>query len=142
MNININLYLLIILFTTFLSCRQNPYAQGERIYEKYCLNCHMEDGQGFRLLYPPLAESDYLLQNFEKLPCIIRYGIISPTIVNDQRFDLPMLGIKELNEVEITNLINYINFRWEYQDTQIKISDVQESLNNCDPLKNQPGIAN
>jgi hypothetical protein len=91
----------------------------------------MADGKGFRLLYPPLADSDYLRQNFEELACIIRFGIQDTMIVNGQEYSLAMPGIKELNDIEITNVINYINFRWKYQEEEIQVNDVKSKLESC-----------
>ncbi|MFK7954070.1 MAG: cytochrome c, partial [Ekhidna sp.] len=49
-------------------------VQGAKIYTTYCANCHQQDGKGLASLYPPLAGSDYLLENLPRAACIIKNG--------------------------------------------------------------------
>ena len=60
---------------SFWSCSYEPYTQGKRLYQAFCSNCHMDNGEGLRSLYPPLANSDYLEKNHDQLACIIANGI-------------------------------------------------------------------
>lgn len=92
----------------------------------------MEDGKGFKKLYPPLASADYLFENQEKIACIIRYGQDDTIVVNGEIYNLPMLGIKELNDVEIVNIINYINTSWENNLPPVKLKTVSDQLLQCD----------
>ena len=34
---------------------------GEEIYNDFCAQCHLEDGEGVNGIYPPLANSDFLI---------------------------------------------------------------------------------
>lgn len=105
--------------------------QGAYLYERECSSCHMPDGSGLGALYPPLADSDYLRNNQGKLACIIKYGITDTLIVNGVQYELPMEGIKKLNEVEITNIINYINTAWNNQIAEQKLEDISLQLKKC-----------
>lgn len=128
----IKLFAVFISFLFFFSfCNSNPYSQGKRLYSLYCANCHMEDGKGFKMLYPPLAASDYLAENQDLIACIIRYGQQDTIIVNGEIYSLPMLGVKELNDVEITNIINYINTSWGNNLPPSKLETVSEQLAQC-----------
>ncbi len=105
--------------------------QGAYLYERECSSCHMPDGSGLGALYPPLANSDYLRENQGNLACIIKYGISDTMIVNGIQYDMPMEGIKKLNEVEITNIINYINTAWNNQIAEQKLEDISAQLKKC-----------
>ncbi len=98
-----------LIFFTVNSCSIfDQGSQGKNLYEFYCSSCHMQDGQGLKSLYPPVAQSDYLTENINSLACIIRYGINDTIQVNGRTYNNPMVGIPKLNDVEIANVINYI----------------------------------
>jgi mono/diheme cytochrome c family protein len=124
------LFLLIILF--IIACQGNRYKQGERLYQYYCMSCHMEDGEGLQRLIPPLNNSSFIPENRELLPCIIKYGIDRPIVVNEKQFREPMAGIKDLTETEITNILNYIFTNWDNEFPTIKLQEVMDALENCD----------
>ncbi len=120
-----------ILFVVF-ACQSNPYGEGKRIYTAYCASCHMEDGQGLKSLVPPLAKSDYLAQNQDKLACIINKGLNGSIIVNGKEYNQPMAGIPGLNSTKLTNVINYINHAWGNNAGYTKIQDVESALKACE----------
>ena len=72
----------------------------------------MPDGIGLKGLIPPLAGSDYLKKNYDKLPCVILLGIEGEIVVNGKTYNQPMAGIPELETMDIALLINYINHQW------------------------------
>ncbi len=124
------IYVIGLLIFFIVSCSPSR-NQGAYLYERDCSSCHMPDGSGLGELYPPLAGSDYLKNNQEKLACIIKYGISDTLTVNGVKYDLPMEGIKKLNEVEIANIINYINSAWNNQIPEQKLEDISFQLKKC-----------
>jgi len=116
------------------NCEYSPYSQGETLYKYYCANCHMEDGSGLKMLIPPLANADYLKNNQASIPCLLKNGIKGPILVNDKEYDTEMAGIPRLNDVQINNIINYINNAWgnDYGDSNVK--KVKEALEQCEAL--------
>ncbi len=113
------------------ACAGNTYVQGKRLYDIHCANCHMPDGNGLAALYPPLAGSDYLQAHQELLPCIIRHGLRDTITVKGKVYDQPMEGIKNLNEVEITNIINYINQAWGNALGETTLPQTKARLGQC-----------
>ncbi len=92
----------------------------------------MEEGQGLKGLYPPLAKSDYLVAHHDELACIIRHGLQDTIIVNGKTYEIPMLPISSLNEVQMTNVINYISHAWGNDAGYTRITDVKETLAGCE----------
>ncbi|MEM9920378.1 MAG: cytochrome c [Bacteroidota bacterium] len=115
----------------YFSCDINPYKQGEGLYLHYCASCHMEEGQGLKGLFPPIAGSDYLEANIDQLSCIIKNGLVGEIVVNGRTYDQPMLAIKDINDIEIANLINFINYKWRNVETYISPEDVRTQLEEC-----------
>ena len=113
-----------------LSCSPR-YSQGAVLYKNFCSNCHGIEGEGLRSLYPPLANSDYFINQQENLPCIIRYGLSDPIVVNGKLYKTPMAGIEDLNEIEINNLVNFINMKWGNKKTYNSLKDVKIKLDSC-----------
>ena len=91
----------------------------------------MDDGSGLRGLYPPLAGADYLAKNQDKIACIIRYGLTDSILVNNKIYSQEMPGVKDLNDVQITNIINYVNHAWGNQLNHVKVEDLRKKLRDC-----------
>ncbi len=121
----------LIMILSFVSCDYQPYKQGRNLYNFYCATCHMDDGSGLRGLYPPLAGADYLANHQENLACIIRYGLADTILVNQKMYNYAMPGVEELNDVQITNVINYINHAWGNDLQHVKVEDIKNALTGC-----------
>ncbi len=123
-----------IVIVSMTNCYETPYVQGERLYTKHCQNCHMEDGSGLESLIKPLNTSKYL--NSNDLVCVIRLGILD-TIRNESDF-LPkeMPAFKKINAVEMTNLVNYINYKWHSDFKESTLPEIDSTLKQCNTLTN------
>lgn len=120
----------LLLFLAGFGCQQNPYRQGERLYTMHCANCHMEDGKGLMSLYPPLdaVEFEHYVSEFS---CIIRQGLTDTLSIAQKEFVFPMPAIPELNNVEISNIYNYIKHRWHPHLPVKSAIQVQSELDTC-----------
>jgi mono/diheme cytochrome c family protein len=117
-------------FLLLAACNQQ-YPQGQRIYEAYCANCHMADGSGLGRVIPPLAGADYLSLQRQNVPCVIRYGSKGGLVVNGIAYKEPMPSARNLNEVELSNLINYINTAWNNDLPETSPVEVKAALEQC-----------
>lgn len=93
----------------------------------------MEDGSGLAGLIPPLAGADYLTLFPDLLPCIVVNGLDGPIDVNGQTYNQPMPGIAGLNDVEIANILNYIQHRWGDAALYYAPADIRKRLEDCAP---------
>lgn len=121
----------LFVMVAWCSCDYDPYSQGKVLYDYHCANCHMEDGVGLKSLIPPLANSDWLKNNQEAMPCLIKKGIKGPITVNGKIYDTEMAGIEYLNDIQINNIINYINNSWGNQYGDSNVRNVKKALENC-----------
>jgi mono/diheme cytochrome c family protein len=126
------IFLFIVSLSFFTACEDNPYPQGEILYNNFCSNCHASDGSGLEGLIPPLAAADYLVSNREKLPCIIRYGLADTIVVNGRTYAQEMEAIPNLSRFEIANILNYIEYSWGNQQRYFTIQEVEASLEKCE----------
>ena len=110
----------------FSECQPDTYRQGRVLYEVHCENCHMEDGKGLFDLIPSLVESDYITKDPLSAVCLIRKGLPKNRETSQQ-----MPGNAVLNDVEITNLINYLRGLSGERSEAIKVIDVRKELGQC-----------
>ena len=81
--------------------------RGEEIYTDFCITCHLANGEGVAYTYPPLANSDYLMNNREASIKGVKYGQRGPLIVNGVTYDNTMMPLGLENE-EIVDVMNYV----------------------------------
>lgn len=114
-----------IIISICLSCQQEKYTQGKRIYKALCSNCHMDDGNGLGQMYPSLQKSVYLQGKLEELTCLIRTGRQSSHLST-----VVMPAFNNLREAEISNLINYLSHEWGDQSI-LPITSIREQIETC-----------
>jgi len=112
------------------SCGTNNYRQGESLYKAQCANCHMDDGTGLAKLIPPLVNSNFLKENQDLIPCIIRHGLSGDITVNGTVYHQEMPGQK-YTEFQINNIINYINSAWGNDYPSVIITQTNDRLEKC-----------
>ncbi|MCU0420052.1 MAG: cytochrome c [Cyclobacteriaceae bacterium] len=110
---------------------QQYYVQGEKLYQQHCSNCHQKKGEGLGRLYPPLAQSDYMQQNFDQVICLMRYGIQGPLTVNGITYNQAMPGVPQLTELELAELATYIYNTGEHARGRVTLEEVARSLKAC-----------
>lgn len=84
---------------------------GKEIYTDFCVTCHLEKGEGVATVFPPLAESDYLIKNREASIRGIKYGQQGEIVVNGVTYNSAMASLGLENE-EIADVMNYISNSW------------------------------
>ena len=93
-------------------------ADGEEIYNDFCIQCHLNTGEGVSGVFPPLAKSDFLVNNIEISIKGLKYGMSGPIVVNGEEYD----GVMEdqgLGDDEIADVLNYILNSWGNQYNEI-----------------------
>ncbi len=125
-------WLLASLFFLLGSCDSNPYGKGMKIYNKHCAVCHNEDGNGLQGLIPPIRQSDYLVKHQDDLACIIRFGLDTTITVNNVVYDMQQMPANDiLDDIAITNLINFINNAWGNEGKFVTPKKIKADLEKC-----------
>lgn len=112
---------LILLFCSSIGFAQNStqkdssfiksIKQGVFIYEDFCVRCHLPNGKGVEGLIPPLANSDYLLNDLNASIKAIKYGQKGEIVVNGISYNNSM-ATSGLTDKEIADVMNYITNTW------------------------------
>jgi len=99
---------------TFISFQKKPKIdlaasalRGKEIYQRNCISCHMDQGEGLEGIFPPLAKSDYLLADKKRAIKQTLYGISGEMTVNGKVYNGEMNGF-DITDEEMSDLMNYI----------------------------------
>jgi mono/diheme cytochrome c family protein len=128
-------YLLIVGGTTASlyqeKTKEESIVAGEEIYQDFCLQCHLTTGAGVSGVFPPLKDSDYLMNNIDKSIAGIKFGLKGEIVVNDEIYD-GVMAKQGLDSEEIADVMNYILNQWgnsyDAQITNQQVSEVQKSV--------------
>lgn len=91
---------------------QKYLIQGRDLYQVNCASCHQKDGNGLKKLIPPLASSDFLKGNQVESVKLIRNGAVQPITVNGIAYTPTMPAHPHLTNLEIAEILTYINNSW------------------------------
>lgn len=109
---------------------EESIEEGQWIYEDFCMRCHLPSGKGVSGVYPPLAESNWLVDKVDESIASLKYGLEGEIQVNGETYNnvMPAQG---LSDEEIADVMNYIMNSWENtQDEMIttkQVSAVQKN---------------
>jgi len=106
-------------------------ANGKILYQENCSNCHQPDGSGLGQLYPPLVDSDFMLEDVERTICIIKNGVKGEIMVNGQLFNQEMPPNPYLTNLEAAQIATYIYNRFTDTALFIPVKRVDSLLNVC-----------
>lgn len=86
-------------------------ARGSEIYADFCVTCHLGAGEGVENTFPPLAKSDYLMNNREESIRGVKYGQKGEITVNGVTYNNIMMPMG-LTDDEIADVMNYVMNSW------------------------------
>lgn len=91
----------------------------------------MENGQGLSALIPPISNSDYYLNHYDDLSCIISKGLSGQITVNGREYDEEMIAVNNISQAELSNLINYMNAQWYPDKEEVNLRTIEAQLARC-----------
>jgi mono/diheme cytochrome c family protein len=84
-------------------------ADGHAVYENRCAACHQATGQGLPGAFPPLAGSEFVLGEAERVVRIVLHGLSGPVTVKGQTFNGAMPAwADQLSDAEIAAVLTYV----------------------------------
>jgi mono/diheme cytochrome c family protein len=100
-------------------------TQGAKVYERQCLQCHGEQGEGVKtasgeVAYPALAGNRaVLLKDPTNLVQLVLYGGYGPATVGHPRpFGMPP-AVLELDDRDIAAVLTHLRTRWGNQASEV-----------------------
>ena len=102
----------------------SEFAEGKTIYSRSCVACHMKDGNGLEGTFPPLAKSDYLLEDPRRALNQVLFGSDELMIVNGVEYE-SIMPPQEVTETEAIDVVNYILNAWGNDGGKVDESDLK-----------------
>ena len=108
--------------------RKPSTAQGAKLYEDRCIQCHGAQGEGVNGAYPPLANNRAVtLSNPVNLVQIVLYGGYAPaTTGNPRPYGMPPY-VLQMNDKETASVLNYIRNSWGNRASEVTELDVNQA---------------
>lgn len=103
-----------------------PGVLGPQVYRDRCLVCHGATGQGLAGLYPPLAKSEIVQGDKQRVARILLHGLEGPVEVNGQSFNNQMPTWGALHDAEIAAVISFIRTQWGNAGGPITMDEVAQ----------------
>jgi nitrite reductase (NO-forming) len=92
---------------------QQRIGAGKVLYNGTCSVCHQQNGEGLGGVFPPLAESDYLLaESKRKSVEIVLNGLTGPVTVNGVDYNSVMPPMSQLNDDEVADILTFVLNSW------------------------------
>lgn len=120
-------------FNNLVTQEQNQYSQGQALYEgrAACFGCHGKQGQGVDGMAPPLANSEWVTEEPQRLIKVLLHGLSGPIKVNgvDYTFPLVMPGLganASFSDQDNADIATYIRNNWGNAAGAISADDVQK----------------
>lgn len=104
--------------------QQGTLTGGEKVYNIYCVNCHQRDGQGASGRFPPLAGTEWVTGNKERLISLVIQGMEGPITVNGESYNQVMPQHSFLNNEEIADVLTFIRQHFGNEATDITPAEV------------------
>ena len=91
--------------------KEQRMKAGEQIYNQTCFACHQANGQGLPGVFPPLAKSDFLMNNVDDSIHGVIAGRQGELTVNGQKYNQVMTP-QNLNDEQIANVVTFVLNSW------------------------------
>ena len=99
---------------------------GAKIYTNYCISCHQGDGQGDGSRFPPLAGSEWVTGDKERLIGVLLSGLEGPITVKNQHYNGIMPAHSFLSDDEVAAVLTYIRQNFTNTASSIQANEVNK----------------
>jgi len=116
--------------------KEQQLDAGQMLYNGTCSVCHQNNGQGLPAVFPPLADSDYLMADKRRAIEIVLNGMTGPVTVNGEQFNSVMPPMSQLTDDEVANILSYVLNTWGNDDgvvTPPEVAEVREATKDARP---------
>ncbi len=105
-------------------------VRGDQLYAGLCQPCHGSDGMGTPGRYPPLVDSEWVVQDAETPTRIVLFGAEGPMEVLGETYNEIMDPFEHrLDDREVAAVVNYIRTSWGNDAPEIdpdRVAEIRE----------------
>ncbi|MCH8073141.1 MAG: nitrite reductase, copper-containing [Proteobacteria bacterium] len=111
---------------TGTATKEQRIRAGRVLYNGTCSVCHQQNGEGLEGVFPPLANSDYLMADTRRAIEIVLNGLVGPVTINGSSFNSVMPPMSQLNDDEIANILTFTLNNWGNEGDEVRSGEVAE----------------
>jgi len=109
------------------------HGEGKYIKDAACAGCHGENGEGNAFIGPPLANSEWVVGNPDRLVALLLHGMQGPVHVSGKLYnpgmDMPGLnGNHSIGNNDIAGIATYMRNSWGHEQSVVTLQDVVRVL--------------
>jgi mono/diheme cytochrome c family protein len=105
---------------------QMLFDNGRQTFAGLCAACHQPTGKGLEGLAPPLAESEWVLGEPDRIVKVVMHGLRGPIKVKGvtYSYDMPAAGF--LSDEQIAGVLTYIRREWDHEASPVSVDLVKK----------------
>jgi glucose/arabinose dehydrogenase len=103
---------------------QGRTVAGATIYNTYCAACHQYNGKGDGTRFPPLAGSEWVTGDKQRLIRIVLNGLNEPIKVQNVTYSGLMPAHKFLKDEQVAAVLNYVRKQFNAMPDSIKAEEI------------------
>jgi mono/diheme cytochrome c family protein/glucose/arabinose dehydrogenase len=105
---------------------QAMFDSGKQTFAGLCAACHQSTGKGLDGLAPPLADSEWVNGDPERIVKVVMHGLRGPIKVkgNNYSYDMPAAGF--LSDEQIASVLTYVRREWDHEASPVPLDLVRK----------------
>ena len=115
----------IILFVFLQPLPKESMERGKKVYDQYCMSCHMQDGTGVPRLNPPLVKTSYVIGDKTTIIEIILKGFDAQVEIEGEYYQNTMAPHDFLTDEQIADVATYVRNSFGNKSSVVVPADVK-----------------
>jgi mono/diheme cytochrome c family protein len=105
---------------------QMLFDNGRQTFAGLCAACHQPTGKGLEGLAPPLAESEWVLGEPDRIVKVVMHGLRGPIKVKGMTYSYDMPAAGFLSDEQIAGVLTYIRREWDHEASPVSVDLVKK----------------
>ena len=102
-------YIIIILLSIFVQpLPKDSMERGKKVFDQYCMPCHMQDGSGVPRLNPPLIKTSYVIGDKKGFIEIVLKGFDAQVEIEGEYYQNVMAPHDFLTDEQVADVVTYV----------------------------------
>jgi mono/diheme cytochrome c family protein/glucose/arabinose dehydrogenase len=102
------------------------FDNGRQTFAGLCAACHQPTGKGLEGLAPPLAESEWVLGEPDRIVKVVMHGLRGPIKVKGMTYSYDMPAAGFLTDEQIAGVLTYIRREWDHEASPVPVDLVKK----------------
>jgi len=102
-------YIIIVILSIFVQpLPKESMERGKKVYDQYCMPCHMPDGSGVPRLNPPLIKTTYVIGEKKRFIEIVLKGFDEQVEIEGEYYQNVMAPHDFLTDEQVADVVTYV----------------------------------